>query len=744
MTGRLLVLGLCAAALASAQAPAASSAIPSYKDLRFPPLPQVKVPEPATFTLSNGMRIFLLEDHELPVISGFALVRTGNLFDPNDKRGVSSIMAEVMRSGGTREKTGDQLDEELENIAGSVESGMGETDATVSFSGLKETSDNVLRVFKQVLTEPEFRQDKIDLSITQAKSGIARRNDEAQGIAERELTNLLYGRETPYGWTIEYEHLNGIKREDLQAFYRRYYFPKNIILAVYGDFSTTAMRDTLEKLFADWKVEQPAVPAFPQVTAKPAPGVYLAEKTDVTQTFFSMGLLAGKLSDPDYPALQVAANILGSGFNSRLMSQIRTKMGLAYSIGAGWGAAYDHPGTFRITGSTKSMSTTEALEAAKVELEKMRTTEVTDQELKTAKDGVLNSFVFFFDSPAKTLNRVMMYEYFGYPKTFLFDYQKRIEAVTRADVLRVVKDHINPANLTIVAAGNPKDFGKPLSALGKVEQIDLTIPEPKASADASKSSGEGTGPVTAQAAALTGLNPPGLNAASTAGRAMLAGVQQAVGGAEKLAAIRDLSFSAQMQLQSPTGALTVKEKSVYLAKGVMRQEQDLPFGKMTAYSDGQTGWLATANGVQPMPQQVVDQARGEMSRQWPWFLLRTSEAIATGDHELTIGGVRVEIDPGTGLPAREIYATAGAEIAQTFSDWREVGGVKLPYQMVITQSGRVVAQRQVQEYKTNSVTDERVLSGVSAQAMAAQPMTVQPMGAPAGNMQPGGGSPAVR
>ncbi len=457
-------------------ATSAAQTIPSYQQLVYPALKQVKIPEPVTFTLKNGMRVFLLEDHELPVINGLALVRTGNLFDPPDERGLSSVMADVLRAGGTGSKTGDQIDEELENIAAAVESNMGETNASISFSGLKETAATVLRVFKDVMTEPEFRHDKIDLTISQTHSGIDRRNDDAQAIVEREISDILYGRNNPYGWSVEHADIARIRREDLQQFYRRYYFPKNIMLAIYGDFSAAEMKDQLEKLFAGWNPEQPPVPPFPAVTAKSAAGVFLAEKPDVTQTFFAMGLLGGTLRDPDYPALQVAANILGSGFTSRLMSQIRTKMGLAYSIGAGWGAAYDHPGTFRIVGSTKSASTTDAILAARKEVEKMRTAEVTEQELKTAKDSVLNSFVFFFDSPAKSLNRMMMYEYFGYPKDFLFEYQKRLAAVTRADVLRVFQEHINPANLSIVAVGNSKDFGKPLSAAGKIETIDLSIP----------------------------------------------------------------------------------------------------------------------------------------------------------------------------------------------------------------------------------------------------------------------------
>ncbi len=461
---------------ASAAATASAPAIPSYKDLKYPPLKQVKIPDVATFTLSNGMRVFLLENHELPLISGFALVRTGNLFDPPEKKGTADTTADVMRSGGTHDKTGDQLDVELENIAGSVESSMGESTATVSFSGLKESTDKVLGIFKDVLTNPEFRQDKIDLTIAQAKSGIARRNDDAQGVLEREITNILYGRDTPYGWTIEIANVDRIRRDDLIAFYRRYYFPKNIMLAVQGDFVTAEMKDKLERIFADWKVEQQPVPPFPEVVVRARPGVYLAEKADVTQTFFALGQLGGTLKDPDYPALQIATTILGSGFSSRLMTQIRTKLGYVYSIGAGWSAQYDHPGTFRIVGSTKSMTTEEAIAASRAELEKMRMSEVTEQELQIAKDATLNSFVFFFDSPSKTLNRLVMYEYFGYPKDFLFEYQKKIAAVTRADVLRVMKERFHPEDLTIVAVGNPKDFGKPLSDLGKVEKIDLTIP----------------------------------------------------------------------------------------------------------------------------------------------------------------------------------------------------------------------------------------------------------------------------
>jgi len=331
----------------------------SYKDLKFPPLRQIEIPNVERLTLPNGMKLYLLEDRELPVVSGFALVRTGNLFDPKDKISLATATGMVMRTGGTKNSTGDQLDEKLENIAAQVESSIGESSGRVSFSTLKENTDEVLAIFKDVLTSPEFRQEKIDLAKTELRSGISRRNDDPSGIAQREFTDIVYGRDNPYGWSEEYETVDRIQREDLIAFYKRYFFPANIMLAVHGDFSAPEMKARLEKLFADWTVQQPPVPPFPPVTARPSPGIYVAVKEDVTQTFFALGHLGGVLKDKDYPALEVMGDILGGGFPSRLFQRVRSKLGYAYNISADWGAGYDHPGIFQIAGSTKSLSTKE-------------------------------------------------------------------------------------------------------------------------------------------------------------------------------------------------------------------------------------------------------------------------------------------------------------------------------------------------------------------------------------------------
>ena len=663
-------------------------------NLQYAPLKPVKLPEVQISTLPNGMKLYLLENHSLPLVSGFALVRTGNLFDPPSKIGLASITGAVMRTGGTASKTGDQIDEQLENIAASVESGIGESSGSVSFNALKANTAEVLAVFKEILTAPAFRQDKLDLAKSQTSSGIARRNDDAGGIAGREFASILYGRNSPYGWSMEYEHVGRIQREDLVEFHKRYFFPANIMLAVQGDFNAAEMKAMIEKLFAGWTATQPPVPAFPKVDNKAKAGVYFAEKPDVTQTFFEIGHLGGVLNDKDYPALEVMGDILGGGFSSRLFRKVRTEKGYAYSIGADWGADYDHQGMFTITGSTNSVTTTETIQLVREEVAKIRAGEVTDQELKTAKDKVLNSFVFNFDRPTKTLTRIVNYGYYGYPAEFIFTYQQAVAAVTKADILRVAKERLKPEDLVIVAVGKPSDFGKPLADLKlPITQMDLTIAQAKQEAVKSDS------------------------ASLAKGVELLKKGQQAMGGAAKLAAVKDYINSAEVEMQAgPQGVMKGKQKNLWLAPSGFRQEQELPFGKIIAAYDGQSGFLVTPQGTMAMPPPVVDQVQGEIFRTLYSLLLSDRDAtrkvnyVAAGVVEVSTANgkiARLQFDESTGDLKKLTYVQeqmggAPQNVEETFSDWREVGGIKVPYSTIITQGGAKFAEVKVLDYKINT------------------------------------------
>jgi hypothetical protein len=406
-----------------------------------------------------------------------------------------------------------------------------------------------------------------------------------------------------------------------------------------------------------------------------------------------MGHLGGILRDKDYPALQVMADILGDGFRSRLFQRVRTQLGYAYSVSAFWGANFDHPGLFEISGSTKSASTTETIKVIDEEVQKIRTTPVTPIELESAKQTVANSFVFNFDTPAKTLNRILLYDYYGYPRDFINQYQRAIQAVTHTDVLRVAREHVDPKAFTAVTVGNPEQFGQPLATLGvPVTSIDLTIPEPKAEPAAK-------------------ADQPALER----GKQLLTRVQQALGGAEKLGDIRDVTETVNLHMAAMPGGMKVKQVNSWVAPNHFRQENQLPFGKIIVYSDGKSGWMSTPQGVMALPGPQLGQVRGELFRNYFTLLLsdriagRTVSSPENGVLEISDAEgnqVKLYIDAITGLPNKEVYQEAQPagrmSIEAILEDFSDAGGIKAPKKITVNQNGSRFADITVDEYKINT------------------------------------------
>jgi len=450
-----------------------------YAKLKYPRLRDIQVPQVERVTLANGMRLFLLEDHELPLISISVRIRTGSVHEPAEKVGLASITGEVMRTGGTTAKTGDQIDEELESIAASVETGIGLNSGSASMSVLKQDLDTGLAVLADVLMNPAFRQDKIELAKMQYRSMISRRNDDVGSIAGREYSKLIYGPASVYARQEEYATIDAISRDDLVAFHKKFYGPNNAMLAVWGDFDAKQMTEKIEKAFEGWQKVDLDLPKTPQVEYEFRKTVNVIAKDDVNQSNIYLGHIGGLMSDPDYFALIVMNRILGGGFTGRLFKNVRSREGLAYSVFGAYSANFEYPGEFYVGCQTKSESTVYAIRAMLKEVEKMQESEVTDEELALAKDSFLNSFVFNFDSKGEIVNRLMTYEYFGYPSDFLQKTKESVEKVTKADVLRVARKHLKPDKVQILAVGRPQDFDQPLSELGPVNEIDITIPPPK-------------------------------------------------------------------------------------------------------------------------------------------------------------------------------------------------------------------------------------------------------------------------
>jgi zinc protease len=448
----------------------------SWKQIPIPPLHPFKPQEPRRVQLANGMVIFLQEDHELPLIDGTIHIRGGSRDEPSEKAGLTAIYGEVWRTGGTSSKTGDELDDFLESHAAKVEAYATEDSTYLNWSSLNVDFDQVFSVVLDILENPKFREDKIDLAKHQLASLISRRNDDLDEITRRESTKLAYGADNPYARTPEYYTISAVTRDDLLAWHRRTVAPANLILGVSGDFDSAAMEAKLQKAFA----ALPAGDPFPknQITFhQPPPGIYFVEKDDINQSQITMVDLGTDRRNPDYYAIVVMNELFGGGFASRLFRNIRTKQGLAYEVGGGVGTAWDHPGVVRISMGTKSRSTGAAIDALKHQIAELVRGGVTAQELNKAKDAILNSFIFEFDSKDKVLAERMRYEFHGYPPDFLERFEAGIKKVTAADVDRVARKYIRPERLSTLVVGNPKDFDRNLATFGKVTRVDISIPQ---------------------------------------------------------------------------------------------------------------------------------------------------------------------------------------------------------------------------------------------------------------------------
>jgi zinc protease len=191
-----------------------------------------------------------------------------------------------------------------------------------------------------------------------------------------------------------------------------------------------------------------------------------------------LGHLGGRLDSPDYPALSVLNGVL-NGFGGRLFNQVRSRQGLAYSVYGVWNPNYDYLGTFMAGGQTRSETTVAFIKSILAEIERLRTTPISEEELANAKDSILNSFVFNFQSPSQTLARLMRYEYFGYPEDFIFKYQEAVKATTVADIQRVAQKYLQPEKIVTLVVGDTETIDPPLSSLGvEVKTVDISIPTP--------------------------------------------------------------------------------------------------------------------------------------------------------------------------------------------------------------------------------------------------------------------------
>ena len=678
-----------------------------HEELTFEPI-TFKPPVPEKRTLSNGMTLYLLEDHELPLFNINGLIKTGNIYDPADKVGLSSIFASVMRTGGTASRAPDALNEELESMAASVEIGMSREYGTINLSTLAEDIEKGLEIFADVLRNPAFREDKLELRKQQAVEGIRRRNDNPIQLAWRNFSALLYGTDHPFGWYSEIEGIESITVDDLKAFHAKYYHPNNMMLAITGDFNTETLIAQLEKVFAGWETTEITFPAIPTVDAVPEPSVNYIFK-DLNQTTMLIGHFGIKRTPdfPDYFALRVMNDILGEGgFTSRLMREVREKHGLAYMVGSIMNTSYyTNPGEWFAYSQTRADKTAEAISLIVDVVKGLRDTPVPAAELQRTKDSLINSFVFGFESSSQIAFQQMMLAYRDFAPDFLETFTDNIAKVTAEDVQAVAQKYLNPDALTIVTVGNKDSFDRPLDEFGEVNVIEIEQPAPPPAEPMPEAS------ETDMAKA----------------KEILAATVEAYGGLEKLQAVKNIVTAGRTSANSPAGPIQVESKSYYVYPDKFRQDLKHPQGPMAYVFDGTAGFVTTPMGVQPIPQQVANSFKDAVFRENLWLLTNLSqnniplqhagmeEVQGKQTHILVVQQpsgemLKLFISSETHYIVKIAYreSAQGTTVNRetVMDDYRDVDGVKVPYHVVQNVNGQLFSESRVTNVMLNAELDE--------------------------------------
>jgi zinc protease len=683
---------------------AATAQVKDYREIKTPPLRAFTMPQPKRVQLANGMVIFLQEDHELPLIRGSAVIRGGARDIPANKAGLLGIYTGAWRTGGTTSKSGEQLDELLEARAARVETNGDNDSTTVHFDMLKGDFDSVFPIFVDVLRNPAFRQEKVDLARTQVNSAISRRNDDPGTILQRESSKLGYGSDSPYARQAEYATVASITRDDLVALHDRFVHPNDIILGVVGDFDSATMEATLRRTFDSWvRGPQTAKPDDAGHAAKA--GTYFIAKDDVTQSSIAVVHPATLVrNSPDYFPALVFNEILSGGFSGRLMNRLRTELGLTYGVGGGVGAGWDHPTLFSSSMSTKSSTTMQSVDALRTELAATQTKPFTPDELSHAKESLLNAFVFTADSREKVLNQRMMLEFYGYPADFYQRYPANIQKVTAEDVASVAKKYIHPDQFRVLVLGNEKDFEKPLSSLGEVTRLDITIPEPGAKAPA----GGGGSAMSAPAAPATS-NPEGM--------ALAQKVRSFLGGAATLDAVKTMRSHVTMNVQTPNGPMSMQVEKTTQYPDREQTVMKTPMGDMTIVATGENGFMLTPGGPRDMPSsQREDALRNMRTELIPLFMTSPTATYHAAGHEkvgdidaaiLEIGAIRLWIDPATGRVLRKLSPERGGLVTE-YSDWKKFGDLTLPAKFRATRNGEESGSGEIQSIDFNVPVDASI------------------------------------
>ena len=596
------------------------------------PAPEIKINEAETFTLDNGLKVFVVKNTKLPRVS-FTLVLERDPILEGDKAGMTGFVGEMMMAG-TKNRTKDQLDQEVDFIGASLSAS-----ATSMFaSSLKKHQGKVLELMADVLFNPVFPQDELDKLKKQSLTGLAQSKDNPNAISSRLAATVVFGKNHPYGEIESEATINNVTVEDVKSYYQTYFKPNIAYLAIVGDMDKAEAEKVVKQYFGNWQRGQ--VPTFtypvPQRASKRA--VALVDRSSSVQSVINVTQpVQMKIGDQDYISSRVLNQILGGGSASRLFMNLREDKGYTYgaysSIGADKLVA-----TISANASVRTEVTDSAVYEFIHEIQNLVENGVTEEELAKAKAELSGSFGRSLEQPATVANFALNIDRYNLPKDYYATYLQKLNALTVADINATAKRLIEPDKFVITTVGNGAEIKEKLAQFGEVIEYDnMGQPAKKLEADAS---------MTAEQ--------------------VLENYLKAIGGAEKVEAIK----TAKITMDASVMGTALNLAFVY-------DSENGRYGQKLSVAGNvmQKTTIAAGKGSMSVQGQTMEMNEAQLSEAQLNSHLFPEAVYKANGYTLTLDGLK-DVE---GTPAYKVIITS-ASGAKLINYYAQESGLKIKYE----------------------------------------------------------------
>jgi predicted Zn-dependent peptidase len=652
-----------------------TSAIAQIDRTKIPksgPTPEINLGEPYTFDLDNGLQVLVVEDSKLPTIS-FSLDLNNPPIVEGDKAGVQSLTGSIMGKGTTKTPK-EKFNEEVDYLGANIYVGTGGGGANT----LSKYTDEVMRMFAEAVLNPNFTQDELDTEKSQLIEGIKSGESSAAAIAGKVRGALAYGKNHAAGEFATVESINNVTLADVKKFYSDYFVPNKAYLLISGDIDKKDAKKMVNKYFANWKAKEAPKANLPEVMDVGTTEIDFIDVPNAVQTELAViNTSELKMSDKDYHAALVTNYIFGGGFGSYLNMNLREANGYTYGAGSSLGAGKDYKSTFRATSKVRNEVTDSAVVETFKELDRIRNTFVTDEDLSNAKAKFLGSFIMQSEDKSVVANRAISIRTNDLDEDFYKDFIANINAVTKEDIKRVANKYLKTDNMRIVLVGKASEVLEPLENMkinGK--KIPVKFYDKEAN-------------VTERPSTIA--IPEG-----TTVNTVFADYIKAIGGRDKVAAVKSTAYIGSSSTPMGELVLNVKKTSdnkysqtVSVAGNVMQKQ---------VYANGK----GTASGMQGSQEITGEQldALADEALLFPEFINPDQGELAgiemMDDKKVYVikwsDSKKTFYDMSTGLlmGQENTVKAQGQEFKSMikFDNYKEVKGVKYPMTIIQSLAGR--------------------------------------------------------